>query len=98
MSDESGSAGAKPSSILAEDFLAILVCPEDKTPVQQAPQELVDRVNKTITESKLLNRGGDKVGEPIDGGLVREDGKYLYPIREGIPIMLIEEAIPLESI
>jgi uncharacterized protein YbaR (Trm112 family) len=26
---------------------------------------------------------------------VRQDGQYLYPIRDDIPIMLIDEAIPL---
>ncbi len=95
MSADTESGDAKPSSILAEDFLAILVCPEDKTPVKQAPQDVVDAINKRMKEEKLLNRGGDKVNDPIDGGLLREDGKYLYPIREGIPIMLIEEAIPM---
>jgi uncharacterized protein YbaR (Trm112 family) len=31
----------------------------------------------------------------MNGGLIREDGKYLYPIRKDIPIMLIDEALPL---
>jgi uncharacterized protein YbaR (Trm112 family) len=26
---------------------------------------------------------------------MRQDGQYLYPIRDDIPIMLIDEAIPL---
>ena len=34
----------------------------------------------------------------MDGGLVREDGRYLYAIRNDIPIMLVEQAIPLEGI
>jgi uncharacterized protein YbaR (Trm112 family) len=29
--------------------------------------------------------------------LVRADGKFIYPIRQEIPIMLIDEAIPLAS-
>ncbi len=37
------------------------------------------------------------VVEKIDGGLIRADKKFLYPIRHEIPIMLIDEAIPLES-
>jgi uncharacterized protein YbaR (Trm112 family) len=36
------------------------------------------------------------VEKQLDGGLVREDGAYLYPIEDDIPIMLIDEAIPLK--
>ena len=37
------------------------------------------------------------VKEKIDEGLVRADGKYLYPIRHNIPVMLVDEAIPLSG-
>jgi len=30
--------------------------------------------------------------------LIRADRKILYPIRDNIPVMLIEEGIPLEQI
>jgi uncharacterized protein YbaR (Trm112 family) len=33
--------------------------------------------------------------EKLEGGLVRADGKVLYPMRGEIPVMLIDEAIPL---
>ena len=38
------------------------------------------------------------VADKLDGGLLRADKKILYPIREDIPVMLIEEGIPLEGI
>jgi uncharacterized protein YbaR (Trm112 family) len=37
------------------------------------------------------------VSEPITEGLVREDGKILYVVDDGIPVMLIEESIELEA-
>ncbi len=43
----------------------------------------------------VTNRGGNEVADPIEEGLVREDDKILYPVREDIPIMLIDEAIEL---
>ena len=43
----------------------------------------------------MKNRVGQPVKEKIDGGLVREDKKFLYPIRGNIPVMLVDEAIPL---
>ncbi len=79
-------------------LLEILVCPDTRQAVQEAPRELVDRVNVAIDGGRLTNRGGEAVREPIEEGLVREDGAWLYPVREGIPIMLIDEAIPLEGL
>ena len=78
--------------------MKILVCPENKTPVSLADDSLVEKVNAAIESGGLKNRAGEKVEGRIDGGLVREDKVYLYPIRDDIPIMLIDEAIPLEQV
>ena len=83
--------------MIDKELLEILACPETKEPVQLADQALIDRINADIEQGQLKNRGGDLVEKKIDGGLVREDGAYLYPIDDGIPIMLIDEAIPLSS-
>ncbi len=83
--------------MIDQELLEILACPEDKTPVHLADEELVQRINDRIRAGEVRNRGGEAVTEPIDGGLVREDGNYLYPIRDEIPIMLIDEAIPLRD-
>jgi uncharacterized protein YbaR (Trm112 family) len=80
------------------ELLSILVCPENKTPVALADQALIDKTNKAIEAGKVKNRAGDAVAEKIEGGLVREDKVYMYPIREDIPIMLIDEAIPLAQL
>lgn len=80
------------------ELLEILVCPETKEPVRPADDELVARVNQAVEEGSLVNRGGESVKEPIDGGLVREDGRILYPIRDDIPVMLIDEAIELDRL
>ena len=83
---------------LSEELVKILACPETKEPVKLASRELVDNVNAAISQGKVVNRGGQQVSEAIQTGLVREDGKFMYPVREDIPQMLIEEAIPLEQI
>lgn len=81
--------------MIDQDLLELLVCPETREEVRLASDSDVKTINEKIRAGNLLNRGGDRVTGPIDGGLVRADGKYLYPIREEIPIMLIDEAIPL---
>jgi uncharacterized protein YbaR (Trm112 family) len=77
-------------------LLEILACPETKEPVSLADEALIAKINTAIEAGSLQNRGGEHIGEKIDGGLLRKDKKYLYPIRNDIPIMLIDEAIPVE--
>ena len=41
------------------------------------------------------DRAGHLVEEPISAGLVRADGELLYPVGDGIPVLLLDEALPL---
>ena len=80
------------------ELLEILVCPETHQPVRPAEDELLNRLNEAIRSGGVTNRGGNAVGDPVEEGLVREDNKVLYPVREDIPIMLIDEAIELDKL
>ncbi|MBI4081367.1 MAG: hypothetical protein HY423_02025 [Candidatus Lambdaproteobacteria bacterium] len=76
-------------------LLEILVCPETRSSLRLAEPALVEAVNRAVARGALVSRGGQPIAEPIEGGLVREDGRCLYPIRDDIPIMLVEESIAL---
>jgi uncharacterized protein YbaR (Trm112 family) len=80
---------------ISQELLEILVCPETKQPVAVADDALIARINAEIESGRLRNRGGDKLSEPISEALVREDGKVVYVVDDGIPVMLIEESIEL---
>ncbi len=80
------------------DLIAILCCPETKQPVSLAEASVVQKVNAAVGRGELKNKGNTPVTGQIDGGLIREDQRILYPIRDNIPVMLIEEGIPLEQI
>ena len=81
-----------------EKLLDIICCPETRQDLKMADDSLIEKLNNLIENKKLLNRIKQPVKDKLDGGLVREDGKYLYPIIEEIPILLIDEAIPLEPL
>ena len=81
--------------MIGSDLLKILCCPETHQDVRLAEPEVIDKLNQQIAASALKNRVGQPVQEKIDGGLIRADGKFLYPIRRNIPVMLVDEGIPL---
>jgi len=77
------------------ELLKIMCCPETHQPLALADAPLVELLNRQIAAGQLKNRAGQLVKEKLDGGLVREDRKFLYPVRQNIPVMLIDEAIPV---
>ncbi len=84
--------------MISKELLDLLVCPENRTPLTLADDELLVKLNRAIAAGSVKNRSGHQVGEPLSGALVRQDGRLLYPIVDDIPIMLVEEAIPLEGL
>lgn len=83
---------------LDKDLLAILCCPDTKQAVVLADDGLIQKLNGAIERGVLKNKAEKPVTEKIDGGLVRSDQQILYPVRENIPVMLIDEGIPLAQI
>jgi uncharacterized protein len=79
------------------ELLKIMCCPETHQALSLVEPALVEQLNQQINAGQVRNRAGKEVTERIDGGLVRADGQFLYPIRKNIPIMLIDEAIPRKA-
>lgn len=77
------------------ELLKVLCCPETHQSVAPAAADEIEKLNQQIASGSLKNRAGQPIREKIDGGLLRADGKFLYPIRQEIPVMLIDEAIAL---
>jgi len=82
--------------MISDELLKILCCPETQQSLSIADSDLIQQINNKIKEGKVKNRGGAIVTEELQSGLIREDRKYLYPVRNEIPILLIEEAIQVE--
>lgn len=77
--------------------LAMFVCPETRQPLRPAEPELLEKLNRAIAAGKAKNQSCQPIEQPITGGLVREDGRRLYPLVDGIPVLLADEAIVLEE-
>ena len=77
------------------EFLGMLVCPSSRQPLREATAAELEAVNAAIAAGEARNRGGNAVDKSIEAGLVPTSGEALYPILDGIPILLSSEAIPL---
>jgi len=77
------------------ELLKIMCCPETHQAIAPADSSLIETLNKQITAGQLKNRAGQPVTEKLDDGLLREDKKFLYPVRQNIPVMLIDQSIPV---
>jgi uncharacterized protein YbaR (Trm112 family) len=79
-------------------LLGILCCPVTHKGLSLARGELLKKVNAAIGTGKVANREGEAVADPLREALVTDDGKLLYPVRDGIPVLLEGEAIGLEQL
>jgi uncharacterized protein YbaR (Trm112 family) len=79
-------------------LLEILVCPETREKVEPADDDMVAKLNAAIDKGALRNRTGGAIDQKIDGALVRADGALAYVVRDDIPVMLVDEAVPLDQL
>jgi uncharacterized protein YbaR (Trm112 family) len=77
------------------NLLKILCCPETRQSLQLAEDQVVAGWNEKISKEGVVNRAGTLIKEEIEALLIREDGQFAYPVRNGIPVMLVDEAISL---
>lgn len=77
-------------------LLALLVCPETHQDVILATPGEIAKINTAIREGRVHNVGGRLVDQPVQGALVRADQAIAYPIRDGIPVMLVQEGLHID--
>lgn len=82
--------------MVSSELLQILVCPETRTALREAPPALIAQLNARVASGTLKNRRGDLITEPLTGALVRADSRVAYPLAGNIPILLVEDGIELD--
>jgi uncharacterized protein YbaR (Trm112 family) len=81
--------------MLADEVLALLRCPETKQTLTRATPALVTHLEAMRAAGRLRDRAGNPCSGPVEAGLVRADGTLFYPIRDGIPVLIVPEAVTL---
>jgi uncharacterized protein YbaR (Trm112 family) len=82
--------------MIAPELLEVLCCPADRSAVRLASVAELEALNARIG-SGVKNNSGAVVGDKLEAAIIRVDGTFAYPVREEIPVMLIDEAIPLRD-
>ena len=80
------------------ELLEILRCPETMRPLRIAEDDLIGRINAAIAGGQVKNKAGEAVAEALQSGLLREDEALVYPVRDDIPVLLVEEGITLDQL
>lgn len=78
-----------------ESFLSLLRCPRTCGELRLAGAEELAGYNEGVGEGRLSNAAGRKLTQAMEDALVSECGGWLYPVHEGIPVLLVEEAVAL---
>jgi len=84
--------------MIRPQLLELLRCPETRMQLRPADEGLVARLNRVIAAGRLCNVAGAAVTAALECGLVREDGRILYPVLDGIPRLLVDEGISLAQL
>jgi uncharacterized protein YbaR (Trm112 family) len=79
-------------------LLTILRCPVTHKGLSILKKDELAKLNKAIAEGKVKTLDGAPVEEPLAEALVTDDGKRLYPVSDGIPVLLESESVHLEPL
>jgi len=83
---------------IKKELLDILCCPVTKQPVESLSSEKLKRLNQLISQGAVKSVDGSTVEAPVDEALITADGKTIYRIDDGIPVMLVDLGIPTDKI
>lgn len=74
-------------------LLEILCCPVSKVPLARLPGGQLKKLNDAVAEGAVQYINGDPVEDALREALVTEDSKVVYPVVDGIPVLLAEKGI-----
>ena len=81
-----------------ERLLEILVCPVSRVPIKRLPKDKLAVLNRHRERNGLVRVDGSSVEKRLEEALITTDGKTVYAVESGIPVMLVDQGISAHQI
>ena len=81
--------------MLDRALLDIVCCPVTRSPLELLTERELAELNRGIAARRVKNRDDAIVEEPLEQALVTRTGKLVYPVRDGVAVLLEDQAIAL---
>ena len=74
-------------------LLDLLCSPDTRQPLALLGARGLDALNRAIAAGQVLRGDGSAQAQPLREALVSRDRKQVFRIDDGIPVLLVEEAL-----
>jgi uncharacterized protein YbaR (Trm112 family) len=81
-----------------KQLLTILRCPVSHKGLSLLKKDKLEKINAAIVAGNIATHDGVPLTEPLAEALVTDDGKRIYPVNDGIPVLLESESIHMEQL
>ena len=79
-------------------LLDLLACPTTRQPLSLLEARGLQALNAAIADGRVHRADGAPQAEPLTEALVTRDRKLVYRVDDGIPVLLVDDALQVAGV